>query len=49
MLEYLKKNMIRTIDGFSIAEMLIVLLILSFLILALPPLVHKPVAKKITS
>lgn len=33
--------------GFSIAEMLIVLLIISFLVLALPPVVHKTVAKKI--
>lgn len=48
MLGGLKKNMIKTRYGFSAAEMLIVLLILSFLILALPPLVHKPVTKKIT-
>lgn len=44
----LKKNIIKARYGFSAAEMLIVLLILSFLILALPPLVHKPVTKKIT-
>ncbi len=35
-------------DGFSVAEMLLVLLILSFLVLALPPIVHKKVEKRIT-
>lgn len=33
--------------GFSVAEMLMVLLILSFLILALPPIVHKKVEKRV--
>lgn len=33
--------------AFSVAEMLMVLLILSFLILALPPIVHKKVEKRI--
>lgn len=43
------KNKFRNIkDGFSVAEMLLVLLILSFLVLALPPIVHKKVEKRIT-
>ena len=34
--------------AFSTAEMLLVLLIVSFLILAMPPLVHKKIEKKVT-
>jgi len=35
-------------EAFSVAEMLLVLLILSFLVLALPPIVHKKVEKRVT-
>ncbi len=48
MLDKLKKRIMGDKTGFSVAEMLIVLLILSFLILALPPLVHKKVEKRVT-
>lgn len=48
MLDSLKKRITGDKTGFSVAEMLIVLLILSFLILALPPLVHKKVEKRVT-
>ena len=34
-------------SAFTVAEMLLVLLIVSFLIIAMPPLVHKKVAKKV--
>ena len=45
MLKICKKKQNR--DGFSVAEMLMVLLIISFLILAIPPLVHKKVEKRV--
>ena len=48
MLERIKGNIEATREGFSLAEMLIVLLIISFLVLAMPPIVHKKVQKRIT-
>ncbi len=43
-----RENRRKHLPGFSVAEMLLVLLIISFLILAMPPLVHKKVEKQIT-
>lgn len=48
MLERIKGNIEANREGFSLAEMLIVLLIISFLVLAMPPIVHKKVQKRIT-
>ena len=48
MLDRLQEKIKGMHGAFSVAEMLVVLLILSFLILALPPIVHKKVAKRIT-
>lgn len=48
MLERIKGNIEANRKGFSLAEMLIVLLIISFLVLAMPPIVHKKVQKRIT-
>ncbi len=48
MLDRLQEKIKGVHGAFSVAEMLVVLLIISFLILALPPIVHKKVAKRIT-
>ena len=45
MLKIFNNNRAR--EGFSIAEMLMVLLIISFLILAIPPIIHKKYEKRV--
>lgn len=48
MLNKINYKSLREKDAFSAAEMLLVMLIIGFLILAMPPLVHKKFEKKVT-